>query len=283
MTFILTIKTDKGIILAADSKELLQGGYLQYDDFSRLLKKKHLKENSRKPSLSPAEIGALIQKRSKLTGGRIRSIDGAKKIFRVTDDTAILIAGKADPGGKDFAKTIKKIQQEVSKSPLISFDDILRKIFSGIETLFENDADDKLDSQYIFCGYDKNTHRFRTIKFFFDDKVISDGQNGWVKNSDGSLKKVKYFRKAEDPQILVSGGLTQYIRELAEFNKTNASMSLTQAFEVCQKVLDLAVTLENIVHKIPAIGGEISYAMITENGFTWIINETDILNCVESD
>jgi hypothetical protein len=37
--------------------------------------------------------------------------------------------------------------------------------FSHLDGIFEKDGDEKLTSQLIFCGYDKDTSSFRT--FFF--------------------------------------------------------------------------------------------------------------------
>jgi len=42
----------------------------------------------------------------------------------------------------------------------------------------------------------------------------------------------------------------------------------------------LAVTIEEISHEIIGIGGNIIYAVITENGFQWVNSEADIMNLI---
>lgn len=281
MTFISSIKTNQGIVLSADSKELLQGGYLLWEDFQKLLNKKSETENSQNNCICPNELNELFQSRSLLTKGRIRSIDGVKKIFQITNHIAILISGKANPGGQEFSTTVSTIKNKINTERISDFNEIVEAIFEETKIQFQKDKDDKLDSEHIICGYDLGADVFKVFKLDFRDKFTPDGNGGWLKDKDGNTIREKVLYKTEFKQVLTTGGMTNCIRELSEFNSKNPSLTLDQAFNLSKQILKLAVTIEEYTELIPAIGGQIYFATITKKGFCWLAENESILNHIE--
>jgi len=280
MTFIATIITKEGIVLSADSKELIQGGQLLWDDFDEILKKKNIEENSEELLISPKEIQEKFKAQSKINSGRVKSFDGAKKIYKINKHFAILIAGKANPGGQNYNITIEQIDKAINNSGDYSFDNCLDITFKKIEELLEKDGDEKFESENLFCGYDTLNNNFRLFKFFFNTK--REMQNGnFKKDENGNFIETKYLKKIELKQALTTGGWVSCIRDLGEFNQINPSLDLKQGFLLIEKIMKLAVTIEEVTQSITGIGGKIYYAIITKQGFFWINGEVDIMNRYE--
>lgn len=280
MTFIASTLTTEGIVLTADSKELISGGQLLWKDFDDILLLKKEDEDSENFSISPKEIKEKFIANSKITNSRVMSIDSAQKLFKITDHTAILIAGKANPGEQEFETSIKEIIELIDKSGEMTFDNSLKITFEYIESLFAKDNEEKYESENIFCGYDSVSESFKVIRFFFADKLVME--NGTAKkDKDGRTIKTKIFSKSESKSILQTGGWTKCINELGEFNITNPSINLRQGFLLLNRIMNLAVTIEEITQKITGIGGKIYYAIITKKGFAWVDSEADIMNATK--
>ena len=279
MTFISTIISRQGILLSADSKELVQGGQLMWKDFDEILNQKNTKENETLECISPKEITDKFKANAQLTKGRVKSTDGAKKIFQIGNHSAILLSGIANPGGQEFSTIIQTIKKSIQASSIITFNNILNTTFSIIEQLIEADkSEDKHQSEYLFCGLDENDDKFKVYRFFFNDKYRMDANGGTEKNADGNLITDKYFHKTERSILLNNSGWTNYIGELGSINQVDLNIDLHQAFQLSKNIMDLVVTIENISQKITGIGGRIYYAAITKEGFFWVNSETDVMN-----
>ena len=281
MTFISTVVAGQGIILTADSKELVQGGQLMWKDFAEILKQKNTNEDDITESISPKEITDKFKANAQLAKGRVKSTDGAKKIFQIGSHSAILLSGIANPNGQEFSTIIQTIRDNVETSADNSFINILNTTFSIIDPLISADtSDNKHQSEYLFCGLDESDNKFKVFKFFFNDKVRMDAIGQPEKNADGSWIKDKYFHKIERTALLNTSGWTSYIGELGTINQVGLDVDLSQAFQLSKNIMNLVVTIENISNVITGIGGRVYYAAITKNGFFWVDTETEVMNLI---
>lgn len=281
MTFISSVTTQEGIILAADSMELIQGGELKWTDFAEIIEEKGVPDDSTDPCISPKELLDKFAANAQVLKGRIRSFDGAKKLFQISSHCAILISGIANPNGIEFSQIIEMVKAAVNASDDKSFEAILNITFNTIEPIITRDPSDDQDKatvKYLFCGLDEITNQFKVFMFFFNDRYLLDEYQKPIRNEQGMPTKVKYFEKSNQTQLLNTAGWTQYIGELGTLNRADLNISLAEAFELSEKIMDLVVTIENVTHKVTGIGGKIFYAAITKKGFHWINTETDVMN-----
>jgi hypothetical protein len=279
MTFISTVIAKQGIILSADSKELVQGGQLIWKDFDAFLQQKGLKDEDMTPSISPKEITDIFQASSNSSKGRVKSFDGAMKIFQIGSHSAILLSGIANPNGQEFSTLIQRIKDNLAALSDNSFNTILEITFSTIESVISADtSEDKFQSEYLFCGFDESTDTFRVVRFFFNQRWKMDENGQPKKDEKGITIKEKYFAKAENSVFLNTSGWTHYVGELGSLNHAQPVANLRQAFELSKRIIDLVVTIENITNQITGIGGKIYHAVITKEGFFWVNTEADVMN-----
>lgn len=281
MTFISTVISRQGIVLSADSKELVQGGQLMWKDFDDILKSKNITENNTEESISPKEITDKFKANAQLTKGRVKSKDGAKKIFQIGQHSAILLSGVANPSGQEFSIIIQTIKDEITSSDDTSFDSILNITYSTIEPLIVADtSDDKHQSEYLLCGLDEQDNKFKVFRFCFQDKIKMNTNGKPEKDTNGQVIRKKYFGKYERNVLLNTSGWTNYIGELGTINNANLDIELPQAFDLSKRIMDLVVTIENISNEITGIGGKIYYAAITKDGFFWVDSEAEVMNLI---
>ncbi len=278
MTFISAIIAKEGVVVSTDSKELLQGGNLLWQDFDDILQKKGTDEEDQKECISPFEITEKFKASAQINKGRIRSIDGATKIFQIGTHSVILVAGAANPSGKEFEAIIDEIKKLIDISSNNTLSNIKDITFSTIEKYISQDkSEDRFSSEYLFCGYDIEENRFKVIKFFFNDKrVMENGQ--FVKDENGKYIEEKYFMHYDTNQILNTAGWKEYVGELGVFNHQMKSISIVQAFRLSKNIMNLVVTIEEIVNKITGIGGRNYTAIIIKSGFFWVDSETQVMN-----
>jgi hypothetical protein len=281
MTFISTVIAKQGIILSADSKELVQGGQLMWKDFDDILKSKNTTEDDTTESISPIEIKEKFKENALLTKGRVKSTDGAKKIFQIGSHSAILLSGVANPSGQDFSTIIQTIRDAVQTSLDTSITNILNITYLTIESLIIADtSDDKYQSEYLFCGMDELDNKFKVFRFCFQDKFKMDASGNIEKDANGQIIREKYFSKYERNVLLNTSGWTNYVGELGTINQVNLAIELPQAFDLSKKIMDLVVTIENISNEITGIGGRIYYAAISKDGFFWVDSEAEVMNLI---
>jgi|GEM_PF-5505814 hypothetical protein len=279
MTYISTVIAKQGIILSADSKETVEGGHLLWDHFDEILKRHDLNEDDEKERISPKEIKDKFKEVAQKTGGRVKSTDGAKKIFQIGSHTALLVAGKANPAGKNYEVIVGEIKDALMKPENKSFTNILNITFAGIEKYINNDTSDGIyETELIFCGLDEKDNKFKVFRFLFNDRYFYDEKKKIKVGDDGKPLVEKFFGRGERTQMLNTGGWTKIVSELGILNSLHLEIELTQAFELSKRIMDLVVTIESIMNSVPGIGGKIYYAAITEKGFYWIESEADIMN-----
>ncbi len=279
MTFISTVIAKQGIILSADSKELVQGGQLLWNDFADLFKLKNSNEDDTTPCISPTEIKEKFIVNSQLTKGRVKSTDRGKKIFPLGTHSAILISGNANPGGQEYPITIKNIRNKVSTSGDNSLNNIVQTTFMELQGLLTGDTSDgKHETELLVCGLDEAENKFKVFRFLFNDKAIMDANGNPEKTATGGWVKEKVFVQFERNVLLNTAGWTSYVGELGVLNQHNFEIDLPQAFELSKRIMNLVVTIENISNEITGIGGKIYHAAITKDGFFWVDSETDVMN-----
>jgi hypothetical protein len=279
MTFISAVIARQGIILTADSKELVQGGQLLWKDFDDLIQQKNSHEDDTTLCIAPKEITDKFKGNAQLSKGRVKSKDGAKKLFQIGTHTAILISGVANPSGHEFATIIEQIKNTLTISNDYTFINTLKTTFSILDPLITADtSDDKSQSEYLFCGLDDSDNSFKVFRFFFNDRVRMDANGNPQKNPDGSWIKDKYFHKVERTVLLNTSGWTNFVGELGTINQVSLTLDLPQAFLLSKNIMDLVVTIENISNEITGIGGRIFCAAITKDGFVWVDTETEVMN-----
>jgi hypothetical protein len=283
MTLIASIKTNQGIVMCADSKEITKGGQIMWTDYEPLLKAKGLSDESEEVAISPKEIADIFRKKiNESDEGRIKSTDTGLKLFKIDNFSALLTSGTANPGGNEFTDIIKEIHIKIDTENEKSFDTSLSITFNHLVQVFEKDGDEKLQSQLIFCGYDKGAAKFRTFIFWFNLRRFYDDQGNFKKNDQGGFLEERYLanKEIEDETPLTIKGWVNCLSSLGEFNQNPPKMNLLQGFKLIKRIMELAVTIEEISHDITGIGGTILYAVITEKGFQWVNSESDIMNLI---
>ncbi|MBI4947229.1 MAG: hypothetical protein HY840_12615 [Bacteroidetes bacterium] len=279
MTFISSVIAKQGIILAADSKELIQGGQLLWKDFDDILKLKNTNEDDTKFCISPKEIKDKFKENAQLTDGRVKSTDGAKKIFQLGSHSAILISGNANPAGQEYSEIIERIKSKVSSSGDNSFQKIIETTFAELSAILTVDiSDDKHQTEFLVCGFDEADSKFKVYRFAFTDKLVMDEEGNAKRTATGGLIKEKIFKQFERNVLLNTSGWTDFVGELGTINNLSLEIELSQAFELSKKIMDLVVAIESIRHSITGIGGKIYFAAITADGFFWVNSETDVMN-----
>ncbi|RZK42678.1 MAG: hypothetical protein EOO90_06465 [Pedobacter sp.] len=281
MTYISAIKTTEGIVFSADSKELLAGGLFLWEDFQELVAAKSTTEKSVKKLFSAKDIHQLIQKRSQLIAGRIRSTDRGLKLFNIGDTCALAVAGKANPGGKEWPEIISLIENEVGASDEDTLTNIIETTFKIVGGLFKKDGAEKFTAETLIGGYDRTTNQFVLYRFYFAERFKLHA-NGDIKlDKKGKPMKERTFSKVLRDDKLSTGGWTTFVSELGNFNRLPVSINLQQGFRLAQRITELAVVIEDIQNEVPGIGGPIRYAVIVKKGFFWVSSEAEALNCLK--
>jgi len=283
MTLIASVKTNQGIVMCADSKEITMGGQLLWTDYEPLLRAKGLKDESEEISISPKEIADIFKKTiMESDQGRLKSTDTGLKLFMIDNFSALLTSGKANPGGMEFIDIVTDIRSKIDSESLKSFESSLAITFDYLTQVFEKDSEEKFKSELIFSGYDGINKKYRTFIFWFNLRRFYDDNGQFKKNDQGIIIEERYFEKKEigDETPLTLKGWVNCLSSLGEFNQNPPTMTLLQGFKLIKRIMELAVTIEEISHEIIGIGGNIIYAVITENGFQWVNSEADIMNLI---
>ena len=276
MTLITSIRTKNGILLSADSKELTSGGNLLWADFDDILKLKNEDENSENQCISPKEITDKFKANSQINRGRIKSKNGARKIFKLNDFSALLIAGLANPNNIEFPEIIREINQIQIDNSDYSLDFVIETSFNKLKEYLDLDSrDGKFESEYFLCGFDNVTCEFKIYRFWFNDKYIMENGKPKLDEKNVPLRE-KYFAKRESNEMLNISGWTNYLRDLTTLNQLGLEISFEKAYSLNSAIMNLAIQMENTSQDVTGIGGKIYKAIIDKNGFKWINDERDI-------
>jgi hypothetical protein len=280
MTLIAAIKTRQGIVMTADSKEMVQGGQLLWTDFETILRSRSLDEDSDQPAISPADLKEVFRTTAQANdNGRIKSTDTGLKLFKLTEFTGLSTTGTANPGGLEFSQVVTNIQSKLEHIGH-SFELICDTAFNCFAELFEADGENKYKNMIIFCGYDQQQNVFRSFVFFYNQRWVADGLGGFKRDENGRNLNEFYFHKQEidNDRPLILKGWVNCLQSLESYNQAAPDISLIQGFTLLQKIMELGVTIEEITHEVTGIGGKILFAVITKTGFCWIESEADIRN-----
>ncbi|QQL49905.1 hypothetical protein [Mucilaginibacter ginkgonis] len=280
MTLIAAIKTRQGIVMTADSKEMIQGGQLLWSDFETILQAKSLHEDFEQPAISPAELKELFRTTAQANdNGRIKSMNTGLKLFKLTEFTGLSTTGTANPGGLEFSQIIVNIQSKL-KSTDLSLDEICDIAFNYFENLFETDGENRFKNNIIFCGYDWQKEIFRSFVFYYNEKRVLDCKGGFKLDVNRVPVTKRFFYKQEvnDDRPLILKGWVGCLQSLDTYNQKAPNIDLIQGFILLNKIMELGVTIEEISHVITGIGGKILYAVITKEGFRFVENEADVRN-----
>lgn len=276
MTFISAVIATQGLILTADSKELVEGGHFFWEDFEGLLGEKGKSDESEDECISPKEITEIFQQGGKKIKGRVKSTDRGKKLFQINHHTALLTAGTANPGGKEFPEIVKEIQQKIDNSHDNSLNNVVKIISDNLNELKPCEQDSS--STYLVCGFDKSDATFKVYRLeCYCKKMWLDKDGKPQKDSNGQPICDKELSNCRSESVINVAGMVgfHFQRFCSEVEK---NPDLLQAFELSKRLMDLVVTVESISHSITGIGGRIYFAAITENGFSWVNTETDVQN-----
>jgi len=283
MTLIASVKTRQGIVMCADSKEITKGGQLLWTDYEPLLRAKGLSDESEEISISPKEIADIFKKTiMESDEGRLKSTDTGLKLFMIDHFSALLTSGTANPGGMEFTDIVTEIRSKIDSESFKSFESSLAITFDYLTQVFEKDSEEKFKSQLIFCGYDGIIKKYRTFVFWFSFRRLVD-EHGKDKTDEKGFplqERVFIKKEIEENTPLAIKGWVNCLSSLGEFNQNPPTMTLLQGFKLIKRIMELAVTIEEISHEITGIGGNIIYAVITEKGFQWVNSEADIMNLI---
>lgn len=277
MTLISSLVTSNGILLASDSIELITGGALLWSDFNEILQRIGKSEDEESSCISPLEIKKKFQDTAKKTNSRIRNFEGVEKIFKISDYSALQVAGKVSFKNKELGEIIREIKTTI-KSDV--FSQLENKAFEILKTSLDNEQDDIEDCEYLFSGYNRETKEYLSHKFRFVKQLILDENNKMILNEDGRPKEKMVFSISPHNLWFNLAGWKEYFTDFNKLNFTlnKENLTLEKAFDLTQKVFELAIVIEKISNPIYGIGGQIKYAIINCDGFRRISNKTDIMN-----
>jgi hypothetical protein len=202
MTFITSFIASNGIVVAADSLELIQGGMIKWEHFDEILKAKNLSDEDKTDKISPFEIREKFRLYHEETKGRITNFDGAKKIFKITDTSCLLIAGKADIGAKTVDEivdeTISAIKTVGSQEVSISAN-IIKDVFEKHIT-----AETEIDrtTELIYSGINQSTGLFAFVHIKWEQDIVRDDKGVPKLNDKGRPYQDWVFKRVNPSTLL---------------------------------------------------------------------------------
>ncbi len=280
MTFISAIKASGGIVVAADGLELRQGGTILWQHFDEILKAKNISEDETTEKISPAELKEKFRLYGQEIGNRIVSFDIAKKLFKITDNSCLQIAGMADLNGKTVDELVKEAVSVIETGGNFSYNNCENIIKKTFEDNLKADAANNMTTELIYSGLNEATTSFEFSHIKWEKDWVRDGSGRPQRDAGGRVIEDWYFRKINNQTAwFCIAGWTNYLDDFDKINHTvKTPITLEQAFDFSKSLMDLVVTVEKISNKIPGVGGTVRYGVITATGFKYIDGKTDILN-----
>jgi hypothetical protein len=262
MTFITAIRSNGGILVAADSLEIQSGAYMRWNEFMLLLESKTSTEKETQAILSPAEVA------SHFKSERIKNISGAQKIFSVHRKALLLVAGKAELNKQSFAKIANEAENTLAKEPEADVERIKQVVFDILKRELDKEDQELVVNQceYILAVRDGGKNYVFLMKYYTNYATNQQLEFG---PGVGSSQEI----------IVTMGGSAGAASSAGRFfNSTYNTPSPSKAFELAKALTSLAVLTEEITQEIPGIGATIYYMFLHDNGSTYISSETDMLN-----
>ncbi len=280
MTFISAIKAKNGIIVVADGLELKQGGTILWQHFDEILKARDLSENDTADKIAPAEIKEKFRSYGEEIGNRIVSYDVAKKLFKITEDSCLQIAGMADINNKTVDDIVKEIISEIEISGNLEYGNCETIIKKAFEDNLRADATNDHSTELILSGINRETGHFEFSHIKWDKDIVRASSGKPQLNADGKMYQEWFFRKINPPSTwFCIAGWINYLDDFDKINHTiKTPITLEQAFDLSKNLMDLVITVEKISNRIPGVGGTVRYGVITAGGFKYIDGRTDVLN-----
>lgn len=254
--------TNEGIIFASDSMEVEEGHIAKWKDYENLLTKTGKKENDPDLCFSPNDITEIFKPQT------INNKKNAKKIFKITDYSIILVSGMAEINGKSIDEIIENIKVQILQDKATKYTDICEIVKSQFNT--ELIADNKTDKEkgsccFILCFQESGQSIVYKLNYIIDESL------GNSFNSISSLKGTNHLFFSGDSPITRCSNYFD-----TQFNKYLPNK--IQAFMLIKNLMSLAIIIEEITHEIPRIGGNIKFGLLNDKGVYFFTDENHILN-----
>ncbi len=280
MTFISAIKASKGIVVAADGLELRQGGTILWQHFDEILKAKSLSEDDTTDKISPAELKEKFKTYGEEIGNRIVSFDVAKKLFKITNNSCLQIAGMADLNNKTVDVLVGEAVLAIETSGNLSYSNCESIIKKTFEDNLRADASNNMTTELIYSGINEATTLFEFSHIKWEKDWVRDDSNRPQRDASGNVVQDWFFRKVNHPSAwFCIAGWINYLDDFDKINHTiKTPITLEHAFDLSKNLMDLVITVERISNRIPGVGGTIRYGVVAAGGFKYIDGRTDVLN-----
>jgi hypothetical protein len=279
MTFISSIVTKEGILLASDSFELTQGGMLIWDDFVEILASKGVGEDDTVACISPVDIANKFKETAQKRNSRIKNKGGAVKTFKLSDNSALQVAGNVVINGKEISEIVSEINTAFITSSTSDAEQLKIIAYNILKENIEKDSSDSAEYEFIFSVFNPADVSFNSCKFFLENTFLRDDNNRVI--MDGNQPKMgNVFICGSFRNWFNIAGWVNFFREMNNLNTvySDCPFSLIQAFDISESLMQLVVNMEASLNEIPGIGGVIQYSIITKDGFKYISSKSDILN-----
>lgn len=267
MTFICAIRASNGILLAADSLEVESGAFARWDDFHQLLESKALKEDCEDHKISPKEITGIFKPE------RIKNRKGAQKIFPLSTNAVLLVAGHSGINGKKIEQICDSISDKLKNENAELPEKVNEIVFQLLEQELNADSLPQLEKetcQYILCVRQNSKNNIFRIKYC--DNINDRSKRHFSSIGDDSVLDIIYM--AGFPGMAIGG------RELNKEPKYTPAP--IPAFRMMKCLMELSILSEEHVQEIPGVGGEIVYLFLHDKGWTFVASEGDLLRLYSS-
>jgi len=131
MTIIIAVKTDDGI-LSSDSIETINAEYIISDDLNNFLQSKNIDITDNIKNIADIEVKFQVKElkqyfenRALTTKNRLSYTDNHKKIFKLSDCSAILCSGNIDFGTITFNEMLSEITNEIGNKGIVDFCEVI--------------------------------------------------------------------------------------------------------------------------------------------------------------
>lgn len=285
MTITIAIKTEKGILIATDSVELVQSEYIISDDLNNFLSQHGVDitdtiDNTKdvEVKFQVKELRKFFTERAKLTNNKLRYTENHKKIYKLSDFVAIMFSGSVDFGKFSIEQILPEIEEEIAKLQDKNIDEISTIVESIISKYYN--SPDNINNQhfkYIVCGYNQKTDKFE----IYTISKIRD---------DVDLTKFVCKKSNLSGNWIVTGGcydnlLDCFVNKMNTDRRINPNqlenLNIENAFDLAKSISDLIIVIERVYNSIISVGGNLNFAFINKNGFRFIDNKSDLLNNID--
>lgn len=267
MTFIAAIPTKESVVMVSDSRETVSRYVLSYDHLIELLQHPDLASLAPGGNVDEDRLQALLQ-------GRIikhnEPADGAPKMFRLTDCSAILVAGTVEYGGTTVADIVAGIQSELQDiTPSLSGDALVEFVLQNFRRFLgdytQNHTEGTLsnpdaaqDACYIVASYDpqRNESHVSLLKYV----------NGQVTNLD----EIPYsFGIDANPCTVYMAGLGSANSVVNALKYVHPKLTLTtsRGLDLLSVAAMCSLLWERLNKEIHEVGGSIRFAVIDNGGY----------------